>query len=45
MFFQTHIRRRHAPALPDIVPDLNDTSNTQSVAHFDGTPVGFDNSV
>ncbi|KAJ7344030.1 heme peroxidase [Mycena albidolilacea] len=34
----------HAP-FPDIVPDLNDTSNTQSVAHFDGTPVAFDNSV
>ncbi|KAJ7681236.1 heme peroxidase [Mycena olivaceomarginata] len=33
------------PPFPDLVPDLNDTSNTQSVAHFDGTPVGFDNSV
>ncbi|KAJ7330297.1 heme peroxidase [Mycena albidolilacea] len=34
----------HLP-FPDVVPDLNDTSNTQSVAHFNGTPVGFDNSV
>ncbi|KAJ7820062.1 heme peroxidase [Mycena olivaceomarginata] len=33
------------PPFPDVVPDLNDTSNTQSVTHFDGTPVGFDNSV
>ncbi|KAJ7867701.1 heme peroxidase [Mycena olivaceomarginata] len=33
------------PPFPNVVPDLNDTSNMQSVAHFDGTPVGFDNSV
>ncbi|KAJ7848919.1 hypothetical protein B0H14DRAFT_3452745 [Mycena olivaceomarginata] len=33
------------PPFPDVVPDLNNTSNTQSVAHFDGTRVGFDNSV
>ncbi|KAJ7833337.1 heme peroxidase [Mycena olivaceomarginata] len=34
----------HVP-LPDVVPNLNDTSNMQSVAHFYGMPVGFDNSV
>ncbi|KAJ6522481.1 heme peroxidase, partial [Mycena capillaripes] len=28
---------------PDIVPELNDTTNTESVAHFDSTFVTFDN--
>ncbi|KAJ7234801.1 heme peroxidase [Mycena rebaudengoi] len=32
----------HAP-FPDIVPDLNDPLNTESVAHFDSTNVHFDN--
>jgi hypothetical protein len=28
---------------PDIVPELNDTTDTESVAHFDSTFVTFDN--
>ncbi|KAF7368526.1 Peroxidase [Mycena venus] len=35
---------QHAP-FPDIVPELNDPKNTESVAHFDSTFVGFDNNV
>jgi hypothetical protein len=31
-------------SFPDIVADLNNTSNTESVAHFDGTLVAFENS-
>ncbi|KAJ7225026.1 heme peroxidase [Mycena rebaudengoi] len=30
---------------PDVVPDLNDPTNTQSVQHFDSTPATFDNGV
>ncbi|KAF7333698.1 Peroxidase [Mycena venus] len=33
---------QHAP-FPDIVSELNDPNNTQSVAHFDATSVQFDN--
>ncbi|KAJ7916123.1 heme peroxidase [Mycena leptocephala] len=35
---------QHAP-FPDIVPELNDPNNTESVAHFDSTSVHFDNNV
>ncbi|KAJ7734099.1 heme peroxidase [Mycena metata] len=35
---------QHVP-FPDIVPVLNDTTNTESVGHFDTTPVTFDNNV
>ncbi|KAF7328171.1 Peroxidase [Mycena venus] len=35
---------QHAP-FPNIVPELNDPNNTQSVAHFDSTSVQFDNKV
>ncbi|KAJ7439092.1 heme peroxidase [Mycena latifolia] len=35
---------QHA-VFPDIVPELNDTTNTESVAHFDSTFVHFDNNV
>ncbi|KAF7343082.1 Peroxidase [Mycena venus] len=35
---------QHAP-FPDIVPELNDPDNTESVAHFDSTFVRFDNNV
>ncbi|KAJ6482926.1 heme peroxidase [Mycena vitilis] len=30
---------------PDIVPDLNDPNNTESVAHFDSTSANFDNTI
>lgn len=30
-------------AFPNIVPDLNDTNNVRSVAHFDTTNTQFDN--
>ncbi|KAJ7138564.1 putative L-ascorbate oxidase [Mycena filopes] len=30
---------------PQIVPEMNDTTNTESVAHFDSTRVTFDNNV
>ncbi|KAJ7494262.1 heme peroxidase [Mycena galericulata] len=35
---------QHDP-FPDIVGPLNDPTNTQDVAHFDLTPVNFDNNV
>ncbi|KAJ7188844.1 heme peroxidase [Mycena filopes] len=35
---------QHA-TFPDSVPELNDTTNTQSVSHFDTTFVTFDNNV
>ncbi|KAJ7267782.1 heme peroxidase [Mycena rebaudengoi] len=35
---------QHAP-FPDVVPELNDPQNTQSVAHFDTTFSVFDNNV
>ncbi|KAJ7312895.1 heme peroxidase [Mycena albidolilacea] len=35
---------QHAP-FPDIVPELNDPSDTESVVHSDSTPVHFDNNV
>ncbi|KAJ7843123.1 heme peroxidase [Mycena olivaceomarginata] len=35
---------QHVP-FPDIVPELNDPSDTESVVHFDSTPVHFDNNV
>ncbi|KAK7030627.1 peroxidase [Favolaschia claudopus] len=35
---------QHA-SFPDIVPELNDPENTQSSAHFDTTPVNFDNKI
>ncbi|KAJ7172936.1 heme peroxidase [Mycena crocata] len=35
---------QHAP-FPDIVPEMNDPNDTQSVAHFDSTFVQFDNNV
>ncbi|KAJ6571280.1 heme peroxidase [Mycena capillaripes] len=35
---------QHKP-FPQIVPDMNDPKNTQSVAHFDSTLVHFDNSI
>ncbi|KAJ6589944.1 putative L-ascorbate oxidase [Mycena vulgaris] len=35
---------QHAP-FPDIVPELGDADNTQSVAHFDSTFVHFDNNI
>ncbi|KAJ7287098.1 putative L-ascorbate oxidase [Mycena rebaudengoi] len=34
----------HAP-FPGIVPEMNDPTNTNSVAHFDSTNVKFDNNV
>jgi hypothetical protein len=33
---------QHAP-FPDIMPELNDSGNTQSVAHFDSTFANSDN--
>ncbi|KAJ7805407.1 heme peroxidase [Mycena olivaceomarginata] len=35
---------QHDP-FPDIVPELNDPNNTQSVQHFDSTNVHFDNNI
>ncbi|KAJ6526723.1 heme peroxidase [Mycena capillaripes] len=35
---------QHA-AFPDIVPELNDPQDTESVAHFDSTNVHFDNNI
>ncbi|KAJ7496653.1 heme peroxidase [Mycena latifolia] len=35
---------QYAP-FPDIVPELNDPNNTQSVAHFDSTFAHFDNNI
>ncbi|KAJ7611543.1 heme peroxidase [Mycena polygramma] len=35
---------QHQP-FPQIVPDLNDPKNTQSVAHFDSTFAHFDNNI
>ncbi|KAJ7860132.1 putative L-ascorbate oxidase [Mycena leptocephala] len=35
---------QHAP-FPDIVPEMNDPNNTDSVAHFDSTFIHFDNNV
>jgi hypothetical protein len=35
---------QHDP-FPDIVPELNDPNNTQSVQHFDSTNVHFDNNM
>ncbi|KAJ7927771.1 heme peroxidase [Mycena leptocephala] len=35
---------QHAP-FPDIVQELNDPNNTQSVTHFDSTSVQFDNNI
>ncbi|KAJ6476619.1 putative L-ascorbate oxidase [Mycena vulgaris] len=35
---------QHAP-FPDIVPELDDPNNTESVSHFDSTFIGFDNNV
>jgi hypothetical protein len=35
---------QHAP-FPDIVQELNDPNNTQSVTHFDSTSVQFDNNM
>ncbi|KAJ7853396.1 heme peroxidase, partial [Mycena leptocephala] len=35
---------QHAP-FPDIVPEMNDPNNTESVAHFDSTFIHFDNNV
>ncbi|KAJ7662949.1 heme peroxidase [Mycena rosella] len=32
-------------AFPDLVPELNDTTNTQSAVHFDTTFTNFDNNV
>lgn len=35
---------QHAP-FPDIVPELNDTDNSESVSHFDTTNTHFDNNM
>ncbi|KAJ7311512.1 heme peroxidase [Mycena albidolilacea] len=35
---------QHAP-FPDIVPELNDTNNSESVSHFDTTNTHFDNNI
>ncbi|KAJ6473767.1 heme peroxidase [Mycena sanguinolenta] len=35
---------QHAP-FPDIVPELNDPTSTESVAHFDSTNTHFDNNI
>ncbi|KAJ6538119.1 heme peroxidase [Mycena capillaripes] len=35
---------QHAP-FPDIVLEVSDPDNTESVAHFDSTPVHFDNNI